>query len=129
MLEALEKAYAEGDASALWRAILHCARFKEPLPEWVCEALERAALRDHLGQLGSYDKVFGKPKTKGQAERAEADHYAALEIGELASEAGRNEGWFEVLGRRRLASRVIGKSKVKELLAYWRQLPRGLRSK
>jgi hypothetical protein len=121
MLEALEKEYTEGDASALWRALLYCSWVKRPLPEWVGEALERAEISNQLGQLGSFNAVFGKPRTKGQAERYRTDVLTSFEIGKLASEEGRNEEWLEKVGRKRLSGRAIGKSKVKELLASYRQ--------
>jgi hypothetical protein len=121
MLEELEKEYAAGDASALWRALQHCAGVKQRLPDWVCEALKQADLRNKLGQLSSFNKVFGRPWTKGKAERYRTDTLTSFEIGKLASESGRDEEWFERVGRKRLSGRAIGKSKVKTLLADYRQ--------
>lgn len=123
MLDEMEKKYAAGDASALWRALLHCACVKRPLPDWVCKALEQADLRNTLGQLRSFNAVFGKPRTKRQAERYRVDTLTMFEIGRLAAEGGRkrNEEWFERVGRKGLLNRAIGKSKVKELLADYRR--------
>ena len=124
MLETLEKEYAAGDTRALWLALIHCARWKEPLPEWVCQAIELANLKNFMGDLGSFNKVFGKPHTRRQAERLKRDHYRALEIAALADQAkkegkGLNEEWFVEAGRSMTGS-VIGKSKVKKLLNYAR---------
>jgi len=64
MLDKLEKAYAQGDKAALWQALIHCARWKEPLPRWVSDALEN--LKNLLGDLGSFNNVFGRPIPKGK---------------------------------------------------------------
>ena len=87
MLDKLEKAYAQGDKAALWQALIHCARWKEPLPRWVSDALEIANLKNLLGDLGSFNNVFGRPNTKGKAEQLKRDHYYALEIAHLADRA------------------------------------------
>ena len=124
MLDKLEKAYAQGDKAALWQALIHCARWKEPLPRWVSDALEIANLKNLLGDLGSFNNVFGRPNTKGKAEQLKRDHYYALEIAHLADRAEskgepRNEEWFTETGRA-IPGAVLGKSKVKQLLNYAR---------
>lgn len=117
MLEKLEKLYAEGYRDALWPALLHCARWKEPLPAWVCEALELANLKNINGDLHSFDKVFGNPNTKAQARKHSRDLDKALRVAKLADEAkasgeGRNEEWFEKVGH----AVGEGRTRVKYLL-------------
>jgi hypothetical protein len=124
MLEKLEKAYAvrrkngeRANAWALWDAVLHRARWKEPLPKWVCEALEIANLKNLQGNLTSFNSVFGKPKTKAQAAKQKRDYQKALVVADLATEAarsgeGRSEEWFEKVGRHV----GEGKTRVKDLL-------------
>jgi hypothetical protein len=84
VLEKLEKAYGvrrkngkRANAWALWEAILHCARWKEPLPEWVCEALEIANLKNLKGDLVSFNSLFG-PQDESTSCKTEARLYKGI---------------------------------------------------
>jgi hypothetical protein len=57
--------YENGDRRALIRAIgLCCGSREKPLPDWVLHYLFMAHFRFEIGQLKSWEDVFGKPFPK-----------------------------------------------------------------
>lgn len=123
MLARLETFYKQGDRHALWWALVHCARWDQPMPEWVRRAIDEAELKNTLGMLRNFSDVFGRPLTVRQAENLNRDYDKALAVAELAEQAdkdgiGRGEEWFVSTG----AKIGEGKTRVKELLAFSRMV-------
>jgi hypothetical protein len=59
----LEAAHKGGDKTALLRMVWQCCQYSDA-PEWVKDAFDKAFTSAQLGEIESWDDVFGKPYPK-----------------------------------------------------------------
>jgi hypothetical protein len=124
-LSASEAAYKTGDLAALLHAIHFCFRLQKPVPAWAVAAFIEAYRQGMHGQLKSWDDVFGHPRTRTQWDRMTKEFVAGPIILDAVSEAKANgkpidDGLFERIGRTLLPMHRLGKTKIKQIYAYWR---------
>jgi hypothetical protein len=84
----LEKRFASGKhPEALLQMINICCIVEAPLPEWVRKGFIKAYLAGESGGIGSWNKVFGPPRTKGQWQRLMRNVRSAHDVWKMVSEA------------------------------------------
>jgi hypothetical protein len=89
----LEGQFASGKhPEALLEMIFICCLADIPIPPWAREAFKKAYIAGECEGIGSWNKVFGPPRTKGQWQRLMRNLAASRTIWDLVSEAkNRNE--------------------------------------
>lgn len=65
IIRQLEHQYAHGERGAILTAIMHCARTRILLPDWVAKGFLESYQAVELARLGSWDEAFGRPHPKG----------------------------------------------------------------
>jgi hypothetical protein len=110
--------FEAGDDRVLLKAINWCCLHNIPLPEWAAAAFVERYRRGHLGEIRSWDEVFGHPTrygTMGRIKREVEQGHAVLEEVERVKNEGRplDDEEFNAIGKR---LGVGGKTKVKDLL-------------
>src|SRR5262245_6642926 len=83
----LERRIKGGDRTAILPAILGYACVQTPMPKWLCKAFIDAFCYGDSGEAGSWDKVFGRPRTKAQFARMWRQMDAAENVYRLVAKA------------------------------------------
>jgi len=64
--------YADSDKTALFDAIVACARFQAVIPDWAADAILTGEGAIARGDLGGFVDLFGKPPTSKPQRKKEA---------------------------------------------------------
>lgn len=84
IIRQLEHQYAHGERGAILTAIMHCARTRILLPDWVAEGFIASYEEVAGARLGSWDEAFGRPYPKGT--HLEAARRRQTDLNKLLSE-------------------------------------------
>jgi hypothetical protein len=115
----LERRVKAGDRTAILPAVLlYCSMYHDiPMPKWLKRAFIDAFCSGDSGEAGSWDKVFGRPRTKTQFVRMWRQMDAAENVWTLVAKAKAdgipvNDDLFAKVGKE---LGIGGKTLVKEL--------------
>jgi hypothetical protein len=120
ILKNFERRYRGGELTALLYALDLCLRYRIDVPDWVQKEIHTAVARSFMGDLKSWNQVFGRPRTRGQYERLTRDVKMRSKINQAISlhDGPMDNLFYEELGER---LGIGGKSKVKALhYSRWR---------
>jgi hypothetical protein len=83
----LEKNFKDGKDPGALEAVAWFLFSDRPVPDWAIVAFRHAYSRGSLGEIKSWDEVFGKPQTKPQNDKLIHHLKAQYEIWHMVAEA------------------------------------------